>query len=62
VAEQISWITYTTIVVSVIVHGISATPLMGWYERTIAKYAKTTPPDTIDEQNSEFRIQKLGVY
>ncbi|PHJ60342.1 sodium:proton exchanger [Nostoc linckia z18] len=49
VAEQISWITYTTIVISVIVHGISATPLMQWYEKRIAKYAKPTPPDTIDE-------------
>ncbi len=48
-AEQIAWITYTTIVVSVIIHGISATPLMKWYEREIAKYAKPTPPDTIDE-------------
>ncbi|QLE58722.1 sodium:proton antiporter [Nostoc sp. TCL26-01] len=36
VAEQIAWITYTTIVVSVIIHGISATPLMNWYERRIA--------------------------
>jgi sodium/hydrogen antiporter len=35
VAEQIAWITYTTVVVSVIIHGISATPLMNWYERRI---------------------------
>jgi NhaP-type Na+/H+ or K+/H+ antiporter len=34
-AEEIAWITYTTVVVSVIVHGISATPLMNWYERHI---------------------------
>jgi sodium/hydrogen antiporter len=32
-AEQIAWITFTTIVFSVILHGISATPLMKWYER-----------------------------
>jgi sodium/hydrogen antiporter len=32
-SEQIAWITLTTVVVSVIVHGISATPLMKWYER-----------------------------
>jgi sodium/hydrogen antiporter len=32
-AEQIAWITFTTIVFSVIFHGISATPLMKWYER-----------------------------
>jgi sodium/hydrogen antiporter len=36
VSEQISWITYTTIVASVVVHGISATPLMNWYEHQIA--------------------------
>ncbi|MEH2360133.1 cation:proton antiporter [Nostoc sp.] len=41
-AEQIAWITYTTIVVSVIVHGISATPLMKWYERNLANQRKTT--------------------
>jgi NhaP-type Na+/H+ or K+/H+ antiporter len=32
-AEQIAWITLTTIVFSVILHGISATPLMKWYEQ-----------------------------
>lgn len=31
--EQIAWITFTTIVLSVILHGISATPLMNWYEK-----------------------------
>lgn len=47
--EQIGWITYTTIVASVIVHGISSTPLMNWYERRIAKRKDATPPATIDE-------------
>jgi sodium/hydrogen antiporter len=40
--EQIAWITYTTIVVSVVVHGISSTPLMNWYERRITKHESTT--------------------
>ncbi len=31
-AEQIAWIVLTTIVLSTLVHGISATPLMKWYE------------------------------
>jgi sodium/hydrogen antiporter len=31
-SEQIAWITITTVVLSVIIHGISATPLMKWYE------------------------------
>ncbi|MCC5665511.1 sodium:proton antiporter [Nostoc sp. CHAB 5784] len=48
-AEQIAWITYTTIVASVIIHGISATPLMKLYERNIANQRNATPPATIDE-------------
>lgn len=47
--EQISWITYTTIVASVILHGVSSTPLMNWYERNIAKGRDATPPATRDE-------------
>ena len=43
IGEKIAWITFTTIVISVIVHGISATPLMNWYERRI----KPTVPDLI---------------
>ncbi|MEP0850480.1 MULTISPECIES: cation:proton antiporter [Cyanophyceae] len=35
--EQIAWITYIVIVISVLLHGISATPLMNWYERKIKK-------------------------
>ncbi|AFZ26514.1 NhaP-type Na+(K+)/H+ antiporter [Cylindrospermum stagnale PCC 7417] len=49
IGEQIAWITYTTIVVSVIVHGISATPLMNWYERNIANQIKPTRAATINE-------------
>jgi sodium/hydrogen antiporter len=48
-AEQISWITYTIIVVSVVVHGISSTPLMNWYECHIAKQNNNYQPATIDE-------------
>ena len=31
-AEQISWIVYTVVVLSVIMHGVTAAPLMAWYE------------------------------
>jgi sodium/hydrogen antiporter len=31
--EQIAWITFVTIVISVVLHGVTATPLMTWYER-----------------------------
>jgi sodium/hydrogen antiporter len=47
--EQIGWITYTIIVVSVIVHGVSSTPLMKWYERNIANLRNATPAATINE-------------
>jgi len=33
VGEQIAWITYFTIVASIVLHGTSATPLMNWYEQ-----------------------------
>lgn len=39
--EQIAWITYTVVVISVIMHGISSTPLMKWYERDVE--GNTTP-------------------
>ncbi|MEQ8753654.1 MAG: sodium:proton antiporter [Coleofasciculus sp. G1-WW12-02] len=31
---RIAWITSITVVLSIIIHGISATPLMKWYEKT----------------------------
>ena len=40
VAEQVAWITYMVVVLSIIVHGISAFPLMSWYEET--KRSKTS--------------------
>lgn len=49
IAEKMSWMIYTTIVFSVIVHGISATPLMNWYERNLSHHRKASPPATVDE-------------
>ena len=31
-AEQIAWITYTVVVLSIIIYGVSAYPLMAWYD------------------------------
>ncbi|MCL1472349.1 cation:proton antiporter [Argonema antarcticum] len=46
--EQIAWITYITIVISVILHGISATPLMNWYERNMkSRYANVKPVENL---------------
>ncbi|MGG6267371.1 cation:proton antiporter [Leptolyngbya sp. AN03gr2] len=33
--EQIAWITFWTIVLSVLIHGVTSTPLMRWYERNV---------------------------
>jgi sodium/hydrogen antiporter len=38
--EQIAWITFITIALSVIVHGISSTPIMNWYERQLVARKK----------------------
>jgi NhaP-type Na+/H+ or K+/H+ antiporter len=35
VGELMAWSVYITIVFSVIIHGISSTPLMNWYEKQI---------------------------
>lgn len=35
--QQITWITYLTIVISVILHGSTSTPLMNWYEQKIKR-------------------------
>ncbi|HEY9619297.1 MAG TPA: sodium:proton antiporter [Crinalium sp.] len=37
IGEQIAWITFITITVSVVLHGVSATPLMAWYEHYIER-------------------------
>lgn len=42
--EQIAWITYITIVLSVILHGISTTPLMNRYEQLISRRRKLNQP------------------
>jgi NhaP-type Na+/H+ or K+/H+ antiporter len=49
--EQIAWIVYTTIVISVILHGISATPLMKQYERTVKGRGKRDNSATLPEQS-----------
>ncbi|HEY9708587.1 MAG TPA: hypothetical protein V6D48_10335, partial [Oculatellaceae cyanobacterium] len=40
-AEQIAWITYITVVISIVLHGTSSTPLMNWYERRIKGRSKS---------------------
>ena len=42
-AEQLSWIVYTVVVLSIVFHGISAAPLMAWYESAKQK-SEISPP------------------
>jgi NhaP-type Na+/H+ or K+/H+ antiporter len=44
-AEQIAWIIYITMVISVFIHGITSTPLMNWYERNIKGTSQDVSPD-----------------
>jgi NhaP-type Na+/H+ or K+/H+ antiporter len=37
VGELIAWITLSTVVMSVVIHGISSTPIMNLYERHIER-------------------------
>ena len=39
--EQIAWITYTVVVLSVVFHGITAYPLMAWYENRKSEKQKS---------------------
>ncbi|HEY9727176.1 MAG TPA: sodium:proton antiporter [Chroococcales cyanobacterium] len=39
-AEQIAWITYITVIISIFLHGISSTPLMNWYEKYMKRRQK----------------------
>jgi NhaP-type Na+/H+ or K+/H+ antiporter len=41
VSEQLTWLVFIAVVVSVVLHGVTATPLMNWYERRHA--ARTAP-------------------
>ena len=43
-AEQIAWITYTVVVLSVIFHGVTAYPLMAWYENHKDRKQKQRSP------------------
>ncbi|HEY9828351.1 MAG TPA: sodium:proton antiporter [Stenomitos sp.] len=37
IGEETAWIVYFTVIISIILHGISATPLMTWYENRLQK-------------------------
>lgn len=46
---QISWITFFTVTISVVIHGISATPLMNWYEKRFGEENRLEP-ETLESE------------
>lgn len=53
-AAQISWITLFTVALSVVIHGISATPLMHWYERRFGQENRMEPETLEAELDSDL--------
>jgi sodium/hydrogen antiporter len=49
VGAQLSWITFFTVTISMIVHGTSATPLMNWYEKRFGGENRLEP-ETLEEE------------
>jgi sodium/hydrogen antiporter len=46
---QLSWITFFTVTISMILHGTSATPLMNWYEKRFG-HENRLEPETLEEE------------
>ncbi|WP_404787773.1 cation:proton antiporter [Altericista sp. CCNU0014] len=40
VGEEVGWVVYFTVAISIVLHGISATPLMTWYEQKMLRLKK----------------------
>jgi NhaP-type Na+/H+ or K+/H+ antiporter len=49
VSAPLSWIVFLTVASSVIIHGISATPLMSWYEKRFGNENRLEP-ETLEEE------------
>jgi len=49
--ERLAWITYITVVISVVIHGISSTPLMNWYESKFRKRRNKANNVTMPEES-----------
>lgn len=49
--EEIAWIVYLTVVISVVIHGVTSTPLMNWYDKhgAFADSSKVAVPTLSDE-------------
>ncbi len=53
IGTQISWITLFTVAASVVIHGISTTPLMNWYEKRFGRESRLEPESLEAEVEAE---------
>ncbi|NJO79849.1 MAG: sodium:proton antiporter [Cyanobacteria bacterium RM1_2_2] len=52
IGAQLSWITFFTVTLSMVLHGISATPLMNWYEKRFGAENRLEP-ETLEVGGNE---------
>jgi len=38
IIAELRWVTYLTVIISIVIHGITATPLVNWHERQLGKH------------------------
>ena len=55
VGTPLSWITLSTVVLSVLIHGVSTTPLMTWYDRRFG-LKNRLEPETSETLETEAEI------
>ncbi|MCU0523801.1 MAG: sodium:proton antiporter [Elainella sp. Prado103] len=51
---QISWITVFTVALSVVIHGMSATPLMNWYEQRFGHESRMDPETLTNQLDNDL--------
>lgn len=51
---QLSWIVFFTVTLSVIIHGVSATPLMNWYEKRFGQDTRVEAESLEEEVDAEL--------
>lgn len=55
IGAQLSWITFFTVTLSVVLHGVSATPLMNWYEKRFSAENQLKPESLEAEVDQELQ-------
>lgn len=55
ISAQLSWITFFTVTISVVLHGVSATPFMTWYEKRFGEENRLEPETLETEVESDAK-------